>query len=103
MSVIFFFSFGLWGLRTILAGVRERRAFRTGVRTTARVIGARPTGVRINHLPEMMIDLEVALQPPVRSTLKKVVHPGETQALTPGTVLHVRVDPQNPGTAILDQ
>ncbi len=103
MSVIFFFSFGLWGIHTILAGLRERRAFRSGVRTTARVLGARPTGVHINHMPEMLIELEVALQPPVRSSLKKVVHPGEMQALVPGTVLHVRVDPQNPSTAILDQ
>jgi len=103
MSFIFFLSFGLWGIRTILAGLRERRAFRSGVRTTARVVGVRPTGVRINHMPEMLIELDVALQPPVRSTLKKVVHPGEMQALAPGTVLHVRVDPQNPSTAILDQ
>jgi len=103
MSVIFFFSFGLWGIRTILAGLRERRAFRSGVRTTARVLGARPTGVHINHMPEMLIELEVALQPPVRSSLKKVVHPGEMQALAPGTMLHVRIDPQNPSTAILDQ
>jgi len=103
MSLIFFLSFGLWGIRTIMAGLRERRAFQHGVRTTARVLGARPTGVSINDMPEMLIELEVALQPPVRSALKKVVHPGEMQALVPGTMLHVRVDPQDPSTAILDQ
>jgi hypothetical protein len=59
--------------------------------------------VQINHMPEMLIELEGALQPPVRSSLKRVVHPGEMQALAPGSVLHVRVDPENPSTAILDQ
>jgi hypothetical protein len=103
MSVVFFLSFGLWGIRTVLAGLRERRAFRSGVRTTARVLSARPTGVQINDIPEMLIELEVALQPPVRSSLRRVVHPGEMHALVPGTVLHVRVDPSDPSTAILDQ
>lgn len=103
MGVLFFFTFGLWGTRTVLAGLRERRAFQRGVRTTARVLGARPTGVTINDIPEMLIELEVALNPPVRSALRRVVHPGEMHALVPGAMLHVRVDPKDPSTAILDQ
>lgn len=102
MSVIFFFSFGLWGIRSIRAGLRERRAFTRGVRTTARVLSARPTGTSVNDIPEMAIELEVALSPPVRSVLRRLVHPGELHAIAPGAVLHVRIDPTDPSTATLD-
>jgi hypothetical protein len=102
MSAIFFLSFGLWGIRTVVAGLRERAAFSRGVRATARVLSARPTGVSVNDQPEMLIELEVALMPPVRSSLRRVIHPGEMHALMPGTVLHVRVDPAHPETAVLD-
>ncbi|MBN2194597.1 MAG: hypothetical protein JW751_17400 [Polyangiaceae bacterium] len=103
MSFVFFLAFGVWGIKSVLAGLRERRAFRSGVRTTARVLGARPTGVTINDIPEMLIELEVALDPPVKSALRRVVHPAEMHALVPGAVLNVRVDPKDPSTAILDQ
>lgn len=103
MGFVFFLTFGIWGIRTVLAGLRERRAFRTGVRTTARVLGARPTGVRINDLPEMLIELEVALDPPVRSQLRRVVHPGEQHVLVPGTQIFVRVDPNDSSAVIPDR
>jgi|GEM_PF-5023244 hypothetical protein len=103
LGFVFFLTFGIWGIRTVLAGLRERRAFRTGVRTTARVLGARPTGVRINDLPEMLIELEVALDPPVRSQLRRVVHPGEQHVLAPGTQIFVRVDPKDPSAVIPDR
>lgn len=73
------------------------------MRTTARVLGARPTGVHINDLPEMLIELEVALDPPVRSQLRRVVRPGEQHVLVPGTQIFVRVDPKDPSAVIPDQ
>jgi hypothetical protein len=97
------FAFGLWGLRTLRTGQRERRVFASGVRAPARVLGASPTGVRINDIPEMRIDLEVQLQPPVRTAIRMLVNPGQHHVLAPGTMLHVRVDPQNPDLAVLDQ
>jgi hypothetical protein len=102
-SFIFVLAFGLWGVKMLRMGQRERRVFASGVRAPARVIGASPTGTRINGVPEMRIDLEVQLQPPVRTHIRTLVHAGQHQALVPGALLYVRVDPQNPDLAVLDQ
>ncbi len=102
-SLIFVLGFGVWGLRTLRTGLRERRVFASGVRAQARVIGSAPTGTQINDIPEMRIDLEVLLQPPVRTSIRMLVNPGQQHILTPGTGLYVRVDPQHPDVAVLDQ
>ncbi|MCA9591948.1 MAG: hypothetical protein KC776_01515 [Myxococcales bacterium] len=102
-SLIFVLAFGLWGLRTLRVGLRERRVFAAGVRAQARVIGSAPTGTQINDIPEMRVELEVLLQPPVRTAIRMLVNPGEQHILMPGTMLYVRVDPQHPDVAVLDQ
>jgi hypothetical protein len=102
-SFIFVLAFGLWGFKTLRMGQRERQVFASGVRAAARVIGAAPTGTQVNDIPEMRIDLEVQLQPPVRTAIRLLVNPGQQHILAPGTMLHVRVDPRRPDLAVLDQ
>jgi hypothetical protein len=102
-SFIFVLAFGLWGFRTLRVGLRERRVFASGVRAKARVVSATPTGTQVNDIPEMRIDLDVMLQPPVRTAIRMLVNPGQQHILAPGTVLYVRVDPQHPDVAVLDQ
>jgi hypothetical protein len=102
-TLIFVPAFGLWGLRTLRMGQREKQVFERGVRAPARVVGAAPTGVTINNIPELRIELEVQLSPPVRTQIRMLVHPGQQHVLAPGTMLHVRVDPQQPDVAVLDQ
>lgn len=101
--LIFIPAFGLWGFRTFRTGQREQRVFANGVRAQARVIGASRTGVSVNDVPEMRIDLDVLINPPVRTAIRLLVSPGEQHILIPGTVIYVRVDPQHPDVAVLDQ
>jgi hypothetical protein len=95
--------FVFFGFKMVRMGQRERHVFTHGVRAPARVLGAAPTGTSINRVPELRIDLEAQLIPPVRTSIRLLVHPGQHHILVPGTMLHVRVDPNNPGLAILDQ
>lgn len=102
-TLIAVFAFGSWGLRTLRMGQRERQVFEKGVRAAARVVGASPTGVSVNNVPEIAIQLEVQLTPPVRTQIRMLMHPGQQHVLVPGTMLYVRVDPQQPDVAVLDQ
>jgi hypothetical protein len=102
-TLVFVPAFGLWGWRTRRMGLREKQVFEKGVRAPARVLGAAPTGVRVNNVPEMRIELEVQLQPPVRTQIRMLLHAGQQHVLTPGTMLHVRVDPAQPDVAVLEQ
>ena len=102
-SFIFVFAFGIWGLKTLRTGQRERHVFANGVRAAARVIGASPTGVSVNDVPEMSIDLHVETNPPLRTAIRMMVQPGQMHILVPGTMLYVRVDPRQPDLAVLDQ
>jgi hypothetical protein len=102
-TLIFVLAFGLWGLKTFLAGRREQQVFASGVRAQARVVGSARTGVEINDVPEMRLELEVLLQPPFRTAIRMLVSPGEQHILVPGTVLYVRVDPAKPDVAVLDR
>jgi hypothetical protein len=96
-------AFGGWGLRTLKMGKRERQVFEKGVRAAARVMGAAPTGVSVNNIPEIVIQLEVQLTPPIHTQIRMLMHPGQQHILAPGTMLYVRVDPAQPDVAVLDQ
>lgn len=102
-TLIAVFIFGGWGLRTLKMGKRERQVFEKGVRAAARVVGAAPTGVSVNNIPEIQIRLEVQLTPPVHTQIRMLMHPGQQHVLVPGTMLYVRVDPTQPDVAVLDQ
>lgn len=94
--------FLLWGVAMVWGGFKARRTFRRGVRAKARLLSATPTGTTLNDQPEMELELEVLLDPPLRSRLRTIVHVGQLHALTPGSTLYVRVDPSDPSTAVLD-
>lgn len=102
-TLIFVLAFGSWGWRTLRQGLRERRVFAEGIRTQARVVSARPTGVRINDIPEMQIELVAQLPQPVQTRIRLVVDPGQQHMLTPGTMVFIRLDPSQPDVAVLEQ
>ncbi len=81
---------------------REKRARSAGVSAAARVVSMEPTGTSVNDVPEMLIHLDV-LQPPGRSTLRRLMDASEVASLPPGAIIRVRIDPEDPSVAVFDR
>ena len=95
----------LMGAGFIVAGRRaHRRAQKArrlrleGIEAEGRVVSVRFTGTKINSVPQFEITVSVSLpgKPPYEASSKVLLPQHAASALTPGTVIHIRVDPQNP-------
>jgi len=51
----------------------------------------------------MAIEIEVALNPPVRSVVKKLVHAGAIHAYAPGATVHVRSTRRTRRSRVLEE
>jgi hypothetical protein len=85
----------------------ERKAARIrlhGVRANGRIANLAPTGMLINHVPQMKIDLLVEMEgkAPYQASTKMLVPQHALAQIQPGAVLPLRVDPDNPMELIVE-
>jgi hypothetical protein len=86
------------------AAKRAQRLRLHGVRASGRVLGIQGTGVSINHVPQVMVHLQVEAQgiAPYQAAAKLLLNPMAQAQLQPGAVVPLRVDPQNPQDLIIE-
>jgi hypothetical protein len=94
------FVFG--GLKARASGKQAERLRLHGVRATGRVQSLSPTGMSINDVPQVMVQLVVELpgQMPYQATSKLLL--SNPAMLMPGAQVALRVDPQNPNNVLLE-
>jgi hypothetical protein len=100
---------GPLGLGFIYGGMKARAAAKKaeylrvhGVRAQAQVLGISGTGMEVNGIPQVMVQLQVMLpgQMPYQTSTKLLLsNPGQ---LAPGAQVAVRVDPKDPATIIIE-
>lgn len=75
-----------------------------GVSAQARVLGASPTGLSVNNVPQMALQLviDVPGRGPVQATAKVMMSPHVAMAMVPGASVPVRYDRNNPSDCILE-
>lgn len=90
----------------VMARSAKRAAFlRThGLQGTGRVLGVEHTGVRINNVPQMRVNLEVSLpgQPPYAASTKVLMHSHLAAQFAPGVTVAVRVDPNDAREVLIE-
>lgn len=97
------FTFGAVGFGTRKAAKRAERIRLHGIPATGRVLGMSRTGVRINGVPMMQVDVEVMMadRPPYQAAVKGLMS-GAFARLANGGPCKLRVDPQNPREVVLE-
>ena len=75
-----------------------------GVSAQARVMGHQGTGMRINGVPQVAIQLQVDVpgRGPVPAVVKMLLDPMSMHALMPGAMVPVRVDPNDPTSVMIE-
>jgi hypothetical protein len=96
--------FGSIGRAMGKAAARAERLRVHGIAGTGQVIGAQPTGMSINNVPEMAIRLQIVLpgRPPYEATTKMLLGASAVHALAPGASVAVRVDPENVSDVLIE-
>lgn len=96
--------FGGIGYTLGKAAARAERLRVHGIMGTGQVLGAQPTGMSINNVPQMAIRLQILLQgrPPYEATTKMLMSAGFAHALTPGASVTVRVDPDQLSDVLIE-
>ena len=101
---------GITGIVFLIVGIKHIRAGRMAIRihtrgipAEARVRSITPTGWRINKVPQYAIELDVSLpgEAPYAVSLKKAIHDIDRQLYEPGSMLHVKVDPEDRSRVVL--
>jgi hypothetical protein len=100
MGLVFF----MVGSKISQSVARAVRIRMTGTPGTGRVVSVRQTGIMINNVPQMAIQLQVRVgdQAPYDATVKMLLQPQSLAALQVGVELPVRVDPQDPKGVIIE-
>jgi hypothetical protein len=94
-----------WGTHDLMRYFRERHVQQVGVAAVARVLRVQETGTRVNHAPEVRIDVEVmpGSSSPFPAQIVAVVSHAKLAALaSPGAVVRVRYDPKDRRQVVLD-
>ncbi len=75
-----------------------------GVSAQGRVMGHQPTGMRINGVPQVAIQIQVDVpgRGPVQSVVKMLLNPMSMHALMPGAMVPVRFDPKDPTSCMIE-
>jgi hypothetical protein len=75
-----------------------------GVSAQGRVMGHQPTGMTINGVPQVAIQLQVDVpgRGPVQAVVKMLLNPMSMHALMPGAMVPVRVDPNDPSSCMIE-
>ena len=96
--------FGGIGYAMGKAAARAERLRVHGIVGTGQVMGAQPTGMAINNVPQMAIRLQILLpgRPPYEATTKMLMSAGVAHALVPGTSVSVRVDPEKLSDVLIE-
>jgi hypothetical protein len=96
--------FGGIGFAMGKAAARAERLRVHGIVGTGQVLGAQPTGMSINNVPQMAIRLQILLQgrAPYEATTKMLMSAGVAHALTPGASVSVRVDPDKLSDVLIE-
>jgi hypothetical protein len=102
-SLPFVFAFGGWGLKTLKHAKRQEEIAKSGVSGQGKVLSLSPTGVSINDVPEMRIDMELKIpgQGPLRASTKKIMMPHQAAGLV-GQELPVIWTPAHPEDVVLE-
>jgi len=77
----------------------------TGVDATATIVAVRQGGAMVNFQPMIEVDLTVVPDgglPPYPVTVKQVIPQVQLAMAQPGASVHVKVDPNNPGSVWID-
>lgn len=90
----------------ILRNARQQKRLewfkKFGIPATAEIISAEQTGVYINNLPQIKLNLNITgAGSPYQITIKKVFNLLEVGKLVPGAKLQILVDPKNPKNILL--
>lgn len=84
-------------------GAERTRLLQTGLDAQAQVMGAQQTGTFISHNPEVVIMLNV--QHPTgrlyQAQARMVVQLIQMASLAPGTVVRVKIDPNDPNSVTI--
>jgi hypothetical protein len=96
--------FGGIGYAMGKAAARAERLRVHGIVGTGQILGAQPTGMSINNVPQMAIRLQILLQgrPPYEATTKMLMSAGVAHALVPGASVSVRVDPDKLSDVLIE-
>ncbi len=83
---------------------KARKLRLEGIEAQGRVISVEPTGTRIDNVPQFEISVSVSLpgKPPYDASTKVLLPQNAAAGLTPGTVVHIRVDPLDPGVILVE-
>ena len=102
---------GVTGFALLLFGVRSRgkakeadRLQATGISGMATIMGATQTGMYLNEQPQIELDLSVAVpgRQPYQAAHTSFIPLMLLARVQPGTVLPVKVDPQDPSNFVID-
>jgi hypothetical protein len=96
--------FGGIGYAGKKAAKRAERLRLNGVSGQARVVGVSGTGLEINGVPQVALQLiiDVPGRGPVQTTAKLMMSPQVAMAMQPGAAVPVRYDRDNPSDCILE-
>lgn len=85
------------GITHVRKGRRVRRLHSEGVETRGRLEALKPTGWKINGVPQYQLIIAVeGGEGDYRTTVKMVIPPGEKARYSPGSSLELLVDPKDP-------
>jgi hypothetical protein len=96
--------FGGIGYAMGKAAAKAERLRVHGIAGTGQVLGAQPTGMSINNVPQMAIRIQIQLpgRPPYEATTKMLMSAGVAQAMIPGASVPVRVDPDKLSDVLIE-
>lgn len=98
MGACFMLGPAIMVLVRVSSSRRAAHFARVGVDGTAQILSVRETGVRVNHQPQVAIQMRVFAgnMPPYEVTTNKVVSVVDLPRMQPGASMSVKVDPGKP-------
>jgi len=90
------------GLRRSAAKAARIRVH--GIAATGQIVSATPTGMSINDVPQMNVEMQVLIEgkAPYPASTKLLVPPQMLAQLVPGVQVQIRVDPEDPSALVIE-
>jgi hypothetical protein len=103
-QVVVGFGLLLWALREQRRGAAARRLRTRGAPARAEVLSLDETGTSVGGLTEYKVELTVRPddRPPYEASTILLLDPVAAENLVPGTVVHVRVDRDDPARVLIE-
>ena len=101
LTGIIFTVIGFFSFRSSRLAQRLRTQ---GISANGQIVSIEPTGMTINNVPQMRVNVNVQLpnQAPYQTSTKVLMHPSSASQLAPGTTVPVRVDPQDASRILIE-